>query len=36
MTKVAFIGAGRAEHTLFVLYSPGVDKSLGFSEAEFL
>tara|TARA_B100001287_G_scaffold197671_1_gene167259 strand:- start:99 stop:1979 length:1881 start_codon:yes stop_codon:yes gene_type:complete len=34
--ELAFIGAGRAEHTLFVLHSPGVDKSLGFSEAEFL
>ena len=34
--ELAFIGAGRAEHTLFVLHSPGVDKSLGFSEVEFL
>ena len=34
--ELAFIGAGRAEHTLFVLHSPGVDKSLGFSETEFL
>ena len=34
--ELAFIGAGRAEHTLFVLHSPGVDKSLGFSKVEFL
>ena len=34
--ELAFIGAGRAEHTLFVLHSPGVDKILGFSETEFL
>ena len=34
--ELAFIGAGRAEHTLFVLHSPGVDKSLGFSGVEFL
>jgi|TARA_B100001093_G_C26836439_1_gene1018540 thymidine kinase len=34
--ELAFIGSGRAEHTLFALHSPGVDKHLGFSEVEFL
>ncbi len=33
--ELAFIGAGRSEHTLIVLYSPGIDKNLKFNEIEF-
>lgn len=33
--ELAFIGAGRAEHTLIVLYSPGVDTMLEFSDFDF-
>ena len=32
--ELAFIGAGRAEHTLFVLHSPGVDIKLGFGKPD--
>ena len=32
--ELAFIGAGRAEHTLFVLHSPGVDIKLGFRKSD--
>jgi len=28
--QLAFIGAGRAEHTLWVIHSPGVEKKLNF------
>lgn len=33
--ELAFIGAGRAEHTLIVLFSPGVNNELNFSEIDF-
>jgi len=31
-SQLAFIGAGRAEHTLWVIHSPGIDNKLNFDE----